>query len=63
VDTKQPEDESMTRAKKTEANRRDALKSTGPKTLRGRPRYASTAVKHVLLSRDVLLSPEKTKPL
>jgi len=43
---------------KFEANRRNALKSTGPKTAKGKRVVARNAVKHGLLSREVLLPDE-----
>ncbi len=44
--------------KKTESNRRNALKSTGPKTPEGKATVRLNAVKHGLLSQDVLLPGE-----
>ncbi len=44
--------------KKTDANRRNALKSTGPKTLEGKAATRLNAVKHGLLSEEVLLPGE-----
>lgn len=40
--------------RKIEANRRNALKSTGPKTLKGKVDSARNAVKHGLFSRQVM---------
>jgi len=48
----------MTSAKKAEVNRRNALKSTGPKTPEGKAAVRHNAVKHGLLSKDVLLPGE-----
>jgi len=48
----------MTSANKAEANRRNALKSTGPKTPEGKAAVRLNAVRHGLLSQDVLLSGE-----
>ncbi len=48
----------MTSAKKAEANRRNALKSTGPKTPEGKAAVRLNAMKHGLLSQDVLLPGE-----
>ena len=48
----------MTSPKKTEANRRNALRSTGPKTPEGKDAVRVNAVKHGLLSREVLLPGE-----
>jgi hypothetical protein len=46
----------MTSEKKAEANRRNALKSTGPKTPEGKAAVSLSAVKHGLISQEVLLS-------
>jgi hypothetical protein len=46
----------MTSEKKAEANRRNALKSTGSKTPEGKAAVRLNAVKHGLLSQEVLLS-------
>ncbi len=48
----------MTSDKKAEANRRNALKSTGPKTPEGKAAVRLNAVKHGLLSQEVLLPAE-----
>jgi hypothetical protein len=48
----------MTSNKKAEANRRNALKSTGPKTSEGKDVVRHNALKHGLLSREVLLPGE-----
>ena len=48
----------MTSDKQAEANRRNALKSTGPKTPEGKDAVRHNAVKHGLLSQDVLLPGE-----
>ena len=48
----------MTSEKKAEANRRNALKSTGPKTPEGNAIVRLNALKHGLLSREVLLPGE-----
>ncbi|MDP9437888.1 MAG: hypothetical protein M3P49_03950, partial [Actinomycetota bacterium] len=48
----------MTSDKKAQANRRNALKSTGPKTPEGKAAIRLNAVKHGLLSQDVLLPGE-----
>lgn len=48
----------MTSDRKAEANRRNALKSTGPKTPEGKAAVRLNALKHGLLSREVLLSGE-----
>jgi hypothetical protein len=50
----------MTSQKKIEANRRNALKSTGPKTPKGKAKVSKNALKHGLLSNQVLL-PEEDK--
>ena len=48
----------MTSDRKAEANRQNALKSTGPKTLEGKTAVRLNAVKHGLLSEQVLLPDE-----
>ena len=50
----------MTSPKKAEANRRNALKSTGPRTPEGKAAVSLNVMTYGLLSQDVLL-PEKTK--
>jgi hypothetical protein len=49
---------SMTSEKQARANRRNALKSTGPKTPEGKAAVHHNALRHGLLSRDVLLPGE-----
>ncbi len=48
----------MTSARKAEANRRNALKSTGPKTPEGKTAVRHNARKHGLLSTDIRLPGE-----
>lgn len=48
----------MTGSKKAEANRRNALRSTGPKTPEGKDAVRLNALKHGLLSREILLPGE-----
>jgi hypothetical protein len=48
----------MTQDAKQAANRANALRSTGPKSQEGKARSAKNAMKHGLLSREVLLSDE-----
>jgi hypothetical protein len=48
----------MTSDKQARANRRNGLKSTGPKTPEGKDAVRHNATKHGLLSRDVLLPGE-----
>jgi hypothetical protein len=48
----------MTSEKQIQANRRNALKSTGPKTPEGKAAVRHNALRHGLLSRDVLLPGE-----
>lgn len=48
----------MTSARKIEANRQNAHRSTGPKTVAGRARVAQNAISHGLLSQDTLLPDE-----
>jgi hypothetical protein len=49
---------SMTSEKQAQANRRNALKSTGPKTPEGKTAVRHNARKHGLLSTDILLPGE-----
>ena len=58
IHTKEKNEERMTSDRKAEANRRNALKSTGPKTPEGKAAVRLNALKHGLLSREVLLSGE-----
>jgi hypothetical protein len=53
----------MTSDKKAEANRRNALKSTGPKTPGGKAAVRLNALKHGLLSQDILLPGEGEEAL
>ena len=53
----------MTSDKQIEANRRNAHKSTGPRTQEGKARVGSNAVKHGLLSQDVLVPGEDREAL
>ena len=48
----------MTSEKQTQANRRNALKSTGPRTPEGKVKVRSNAIKHGVLSQEVLLRRE-----
>src|SRR4051812_28202092 len=48
----------MTSDKKAEANRRNALKSTEPKTPEGKEAIRYNAIRHGLLSKDILLPGE-----
>ena len=48
----------MTSDRKAEANRQNALKSTGPKTTEGKAAVRLNAVTHGLLSEQVLLPDE-----
>jgi len=48
----------MTSEKQAEANRRNALKSTGPTTPEGKTAVRHNALRHGLLSRDILLPGE-----
>ena len=48
----------MTSEKQVQANRRNALKSTGPKTPKGKDAVRLNALKHGLLSQEVLLPGE-----
>jgi hypothetical protein len=53
----------MTSDKKIEANRRNALKSTGPKTPEGKAAVRFNALKHGLLSQEILLPGEDAEAL
>src|SRR5918994_4522742 len=53
----------MTSDKQAQANRRNALKSTGPKTPEGKAAVRQNATKHGLLSQDVLLPEEDAAAL
>jgi hypothetical protein len=53
----------MTSKKKAEANRQNALKSTGPKTPEEKAAVRLNALKHGLLSREVLLPGEDADAL
>ncbi len=53
----------MTSEKKAEANRRNALKSTGPKTPEGKAAVRLNALRHGLLSQEVLLPGEDEEAL
>jgi hypothetical protein len=55
--------EYMTSARKAEANRRNALKSTGPKTPEGKAAVRLNALRHGLLSEEVLLPGEDADAL
>ncbi len=55
--------ERMTSDRKAEANRRNALKSTGLKTPEGKAAVRHNALKHGLLSREVLLPGEDKEAL
>jgi hypothetical protein len=48
----------MTSERKVEANRKNALKSTGPKTPEGKDGIRLNALKHGLLSREILIPGE-----
>jgi len=53
----------MRSEKKAEANRRNALKSTGPKTPEGKAAVSLNALKHGLLSQEILLPREDQEAL
>jgi hypothetical protein len=53
----------MTSERKAEANRRNALKSTGPKTPEGKAAVRLNALKHGLLSQEILLPGEDEEAL
>jgi hypothetical protein len=53
----------MTSKKQIEANRRNARKSTGPKTPEGKAAVHLNALKHGLLSQEILLPEEDEEAL
>ena len=53
----------MTSQRRIEANRRNAQRSTGPKTAAGKARVAQNAVTHGLLARETLLPDEDPQAL
>ena len=53
----------MTSDKQADANRRNARKSTGPKTPEGKAAVRLNALKHGLLANDVLLPGEDESAL
>jgi hypothetical protein len=53
----------MTSARKAEANRQNAQKSTGPRTPEGKAAVSLNAMKHGLLSKEILLSGEDEEAL
>jgi hypothetical protein len=53
----------MTSAKKAQANRQNALKSTGPKTPEGKAGVRYNAQKHGLLAKEILLPEENEEAL
>lgn len=53
----------MTSTKQIAANQKNALKSTGPKTPEGKATVSLNAMKHGLLTKQVLLSDEKESEL
>jgi hypothetical protein len=56
-------DRIMTSDKKKETNRRNALKSTGPRTPKGKAAVRLNALKHGLLSQEILLPGEDGEAL
>jgi hypothetical protein len=48
----------MTTEKQAETNRQNALKSTGPTTIEGKARASKNAMKHGLLSTDLVVHGE-----
>ncbi len=53
----------MTSDQQARVNRQNALKSTGPNTLEGKAAIRHNALKHGLLSRDILLPGEDESAL
>ena len=52
----------MSSARKAAANRQNALKSTGPKTSDGKAGVRLNALRHGLLSEEILLPGRMKKP-
>ena len=52
----------MTSKRQIDANRKNSLKSTGPKTLAGKKRISMNAMKHGILANEVLIEDEDEKP-
>ena len=52
-----------TSAKQQEANRRNALRSTGPRTAAGKEHVRPNAVKHGLVAREILIPGEDLEAL
>ena len=50
----------MTTEKQLKANRQNTLKSTGPTSLEGKSRASKNAMKHGILSKNLVVSGEKT---
>ncbi len=50
----------MTSEKQLEANRENALKSTGPVSIEGKSRASKNAIKQGILSKDLVVSGEKS---
>lgn len=53
----------MTSNAQLQANQQNALKSTGPRTQKGKKRSSQNSAKHGLLSKDLLIYDEKRKEL
>ena len=51
-----PRPKKSTSEKKIEANRRNALRSTGPTTDKGKTAASRNAIKHGLLAREVVIT-------
>lgn len=49
----------MTSKKQLEANRQNALKSKGPVSIEGKSRASKNAMKHGILSKNLVISGEK----
>lgn len=58
LEKKGTKDQTMATPKQTRANRRNAGRSTGPKTAEGKARVARNALKHGILSIDIVLPDE-----
>ena len=60
VGTSKPGNRKPTSKRKIEANRRNALRSTGPKTARGKAFVARNAIKHGILVADIMNTESET---
>jgi hypothetical protein len=63
LDRDESHDQNMTSERQAEANRQNARKSTGPRTLAGKAAVALNGMKHGLLSRESLVKGESEADL